>query len=239
MGSHMRLRAGMVTLMLWAAASPAAGLTPDPGRGDGSADSVPGRPFIARVHYRGGGDWYNDPSCIPNLCRFVRERAALDFPDSRAEVAILDGNLFSYPLLFLTGHGRVAFSPEEAARLRTYLLAGGFLIADDDYGMDESFRQAMKTVFPDRSLEELPFSHGIYGIFFPFPDGLPKTHEHDNQPPRGFGIFDDRRRLMVFYSFESNISDGWADPEVHHDPEEKREEALRMGANIVIWALTH
>ncbi len=193
---------------------------------------------MARVHYRGGGDWYNDPSSIPNLCRFIREKTTLDMPDERVDVTLLDEDLFSYPILFITGHGQIVFSPEEAARLRTYLLRGGFLFVDDDYGMDASFRQAMKAVFPDRDLAELPFSHGIYQVHFPFSDGLPKIHEHDNQPPSGLGIFDDRGRLMVFYAFESNLSDGWADPGVHHDPEEKREEALKMGANIVIWALT-
>jgi hypothetical protein len=201
-----------------------------------SGDS--GHPIVARIHYRGGGDWYNDPSCVPNLCRFVRQRTALDIPDSRVDVTLLDEDLFSYPVLFITGHGRIAFSPEEAARLRIYLLRGGFLLADDDYGMDASFRQAMKAVFPDREFEELPFSHGIYHVHFPFPGGLPKIHEHDNLPPKGLGIFDDRRRLMVFYAVESNLSDGWTDPGVHHDPEEKREEALKMGANIIIWALT-
>ena len=195
-------------------------------------------PVVARVHYRGGGDWYNDPSCVPNLCRFIRENTTLDMTDDRVDVTLLDEDLFSYPILFITGHGQITFSPEEAARLRTYLLAGGFLLADDDYGMDASFRQAMKAVFPDRDLAELPFSHGIYHVHFPFPDGLPKIHEHDNQPPMGLGIPDDRGRLMVFYVFESNLSDGWTDPGVHHDPEDKREEALKMGANIVIWALT-
>ncbi len=215
-----------------------------PGLSAGQADERRGpagrslHPVVARVHYRGGGDWYNDPSAIPNLCRFIRENTTLDMTDERVDVTLLDEDLFSHPILFITGHGQIVFNPEEAARLRTYLLRGGFLLADDDYGMDASFRQAMKTVFPDRDLVELPFSHGIYRVHFPFPDGLPKIHEHDNQPPRGLGIFDDRGRLMVFYAFESNLSDGWTDSGVHHDPEDKREEALRMGANIVIWALT-
>jgi len=130
-------------------------------------------------------------------------------------------------------------SDEEIDRFRNYLLHGGFLYADDDYGMDKYFREIMKKVFPDRSLIELPFSHGIYQIQFQFDNGLPKIHEHDEKPPQGFGIFDDTGRLMVYYTMETNISDGWADPEVHNDPPEKREAALRMGANIIIWALLH
>lgn len=194
---------------------------------------------IARVKYRGGGDWYNDPSCIPNLCRFLRENLRIDVSVEEAQVSLLDERLFSYPILFLTGHGRIVFSKEEASRLRTYLLRGGFLYADDDYGMDSYFREAMQEVFPERKFVELPFTHGIYHIRYAFPNGLPKIHEHDNKPPQGFGLFDDKGRLMVFYTFETNISDGWADPDVHHDPEEKRIQALQMGANIVLWALLH
>jgi hypothetical protein len=194
---------------------------------------------IARVQYRGGGDWYNDPSCLPNLCRFLKENTAIDAVPEERKILLLDETLFSYPVLFLTGHGRIVFSEEEASRLRAYLLHGGFLYADDDYGMDSYFRAAMKTVFPERDFSELPFSHGIFSIHFAFPGGLPKIHEHNNKPPQGFGLFDDRKRLMVFYTFETNLSDGWTDPQVHRDPEEKRQEAFRMGTNIVIWALTH
>lgn len=194
---------------------------------------------IARVHYRGGGDWYNDPSSLPNLCRYLKEKTTIDAIPEEAKVSLLDETLFSYPFLYLTGHGRIVFSEEEASRLRSYLLHGGFLYADDDYGMDSYFRTTMKTVFPDRDFVELPFSHGIYNIQYPFPEGLPKIHEHNNKPPRGLGLFDEANRLMVFYTFETNISDGWADPEIHQDPEEKRLEAFRMGTNIVVWALTH
>jgi hypothetical protein len=194
---------------------------------------------IARIHYRGGGDWYSDPTCLPNLCRFIRENTSLQTSEERAEVTLLDDRLFSYAFLFLTGHGRIVFNQEEAGRLRRYLLSGGFLFADDDYGMNAHFRSAMKSVFPEREFVELPFSHGIYDIQFTFPNGLPKIHEHDNKPPQGFGLFDDDGRLMVFYSYESNISDGWVDAQVYSDPDEKRQEALRMGANIVVWAFTH
>ncbi len=200
---------------------------------------VKGHPWsIARIHYRGGGDWYADPTCLPNLCRFINENTTLQTSEEKAEITLLDDRLFSFPFIFLTGHGRIVFSEEESARLRKYLLDGGFLYADDDYGMDVFFRSAMKTVFPEREFVELPFSHGLFHVQFPFPNGLPKIHEHDNKPPQGFGLFDDDGRLMVFYTFETNISDGWVDAQVYLDPEDKREEALRMGANIVVWALT-
>ncbi len=192
---------------------------------------------IARVKYRGGGDWYNDPSILPNLCRYIKEHTNIKISDKEESVSLSDDEMFSYPILFLTGHGRITLSEEETLRLRKYLLHGGFLYADDDYGMDRYFRAIMKKVFPERELVELPFSHGIYHIFYEFDHGLPKIHEHDNKSPQGFGIFDDAGRLMVFYTYETNISDGWADPEVHNDPPEKREEAFRMGTNIIIWAL--
>jgi hypothetical protein len=194
---------------------------------------------IARVHYQGGGDWYNDPSCIPNLSRFLNQVAAIRMSDEEARIDLEDERFFAFPFLFLTGHGRVDFSAEEASRLRTYLENGGFLYADDDYGMDTSFRKAMEKVFPERSWQELPFSHGIYHVRFDFPDGPPKIHEHDDKPPRGYGLFDDFGRLMVYYTVESNVSDGWADADVHHDPEDVRVRALRMGSNIVIWAFMH
>jgi hypothetical protein len=193
--------------------------------------------MIARVKYSGGGDWYNDPSAIPNLCRFLRNETGIDVSIEEAKVSLLDERLFSHPILFLTGHGQISFSDEEADKLRIYLQNGGFLYTDDDYGLDAAFRNAMKKVFPDREFVELPFSHGIYRIHFIFEHGLPKIHEHDNKPPQGFGLFDDRGRLMVFYTYETNLSDGWADPMVHGDPPEKRRRALEMGANIIIWAL--
>jgi hypothetical protein len=193
--------------------------------------------MIARVKYGGGGDWYNDPTAVPNLCHYLKTHTLVDVAEDEAQVSLTDESLFSYPILFITGHGRILLSEEEASRLRMYLLRGGFLYADDDYGMDSSFREAMKKVFPDRPIVELPFSHGIYTVHFRFPNGLPKIHEHDNNPPQGFGIFDDNGRLMVFYTYETNLSDGWADPQVHGDPPEKREVALRMGVNIVLWAL--
>ncbi len=193
--------------------------------------------IIARIHYHGGGDWYNDSSIIPNLCRFIKSNTLVEVEEREVQISLEDQNLFAYPILFITGHGRIVFSDREAQKLKLYLLRGGFLYADDDYGMDPFFRTEMKKVFPDRQWIELPFSHGIYDIYYRFDNGLPKIHEHDNKPPRGYGILDDRGRLMVFYTYESNISDGWADSEVHRDPPEKRESALKMGTNIILWAL--
>ena len=193
---------------------------------------------MARLHYDGGGDWYNDPSIIPNLQRFIREHTTLQTANDEVRVSLKDDELFQCPLLFMTGHGRIRFSREEAQRLRKYLENGGFLYADDDYGMDKYFRKEIKKVFPDKELVELPVSHPIYHIVFDFPRGLPKIHEHDGKPAQGFGIFD-KGRLVVYYTYQTNISDGWADPEVHGDPETLRQAALKMGTNIVIYALTH
>ncbi len=193
---------------------------------------------IARVRYAGGGDWYNDPSAIPNLLKFMGEQTNVRVARDQVVVSIMDEKLFSYPVLYLTGHGRIVFSPQEVERLRHYLTHGGFLYADDDYGMDSFFRSEMAKVFPDKRLVELPFSHEIYHMHFHFPQGLPKIHEHDGKPPQGFGLFHEGR-LVVYYTYETNISDGWVDPEVHGDPPEKRLEALQMGTNIMLYALTH
>jgi len=193
---------------------------------------------IARLKYGGGGDWYDGPSGTVNLLRFLRQQTRVDAAAQEARVGIMDEDFFAYPFYYVTGHGNVRLSEEEAARLRTYLENGGFLFANDDYGMDPSFRREMKRVFPEKDLVEIPPSHGIFHCLFDFPDGLPKVHEHDGGPPHAYGLFCDRR-LVVFYTFNTDIADGWDDPEVHHDPPEKREAALRMGANIVVWALTN
>jgi hypothetical protein len=193
---------------------------------------------MARLKYSGGGDWYNDPSIIPNLHAFLRLSLGMKCAEDEVRRSILDENLFACPVLFMTGHGRISFSDREAVRLREYLLAGGFLFADDDYGMDEHFRREMKKVFPDKELTGVPFSHEVFQAPFSFINGLPKIHEHDGGPPKAFGYFH-RGRMVVFYAFNTNISDGWASPEVHNDPPEKREQALRMGANLVFYALTH
>lgn len=193
---------------------------------------------IARLKYSGGGDWYNDPSAEVNLLNFVRQHTGLDVDPKYEFVDINSENFFSYPFIFITGHGNITFSENEVRRLRTYLDNGGFLYADDDYGMDKAFRREMKKVFPGQELVELPFNNPIYHCQFDFPNGPPKTHEHNGKPPQGFGLFHNGR-LVVYYTYETNPSDGWADPEVHNDPEPKRQEALRFGTNIVIYALTH
>lgn len=192
---------------------------------------------IARLKYQGGGDWYNDPSMIPNLLNFLRQETSLQTADDEKKVEIMDQDFFAYPILFMTGHGRITFSDEEAQRLRSYLVNGGFLYADDDYGMDKYFRAMMKKVFPDKDLVELPFNHPIYHCHFHFDSGVPKIHEHDGGPPHAYGIFHEGR-LIVYYTFNTNISDGWADADVHKDPEEVRLQALRMGVNIVVYALS-
>jgi hypothetical protein len=193
---------------------------------------------IARIKYAGGGDWYNDPSGEVNLLKFVRQNSSIDVNPRYEYVEIMSENFFSYPFVYITGHGNIVFSETEVRRLRTYLENGGFLYADDDYGMDKAFRREMKKVFPSQELVELPFNHGLYRCQFDFPNGPPKTHEHDGKRPQGFGLFHNGR-LVVYYTYETNPSDAWADPEVHNDPEAKRQEALRFGTNIVVWALTH
>jgi len=192
---------------------------------------------IAQLRYGGGGDWYANPSSLPNLLAFIGRNTNMDVAPDPARVQIMDNDLFGYPYLYMTGHGNVHFTDEEVARLRLYLTSGGFLHADDNYGMDESFRREIRRVFPDRQLVELPHDHPVYHAWFQFPDGPPKIHEHDGKPAQGFGIFD-RGRLVVFYSYQSDLGDGWEDPQVHHDPEPKRQAALRMGTNLVVYALT-
>ncbi len=193
---------------------------------------------ITRLKYAGGGDWYNDPSEEVNLLRFVQQNTNIATDPRYSFVEIGSDKFFSCPFIYMTGHGNISFSDAEARRLRTYLDNGGFLYADDDYGMDKAFRREIRKVFPDQTLVELPYSYGLYHCFYEFASGPPKTHEHNGKPPQGFGLFSNGR-LVVYYTYESNPSDGWADPEVHNDPEAKRQEALRFGTNLVVWALTH
>lgn len=193
---------------------------------------------IARLKYSGGGDWYNDPSAEVNLLKFVSMNTTIKTSPVYEFVDLSSGNIFAYPFLFITGHGNIVFSEGEVKKLRAYLENGGFLYVDDDYGLDKAFRREIKKVFPEKDLVELPLSHGLYHCFYDFPGGVPKTHEHDGKAPQGFGIFTGRR-LCVFYTYESNPSDGWADPEVHKDPGAKRDESLRFGTNIIVWALTN
>lgn len=191
---------------------------------------------ICRVKYSGGGDWYSDPSSLPNLLAFIDENTDVVISLTEARASLEDEDLFGYPYLYLTGHGNIKLSEKEIIRMRSYLLGGGFLHADDNYGMDKAFRREMKRVFPDKDWVELPFHHPIYHVMYDFPHGLPKIHEHDGKPPQGLGLFDGDR-LMVFYTYETDLGDGWEDPEVHHDPQEKRLAALKMGTNIFLFAL--
>ncbi|MDR3611828.1 MAG: DUF4159 domain-containing protein [Ignavibacteriaceae bacterium] len=193
---------------------------------------------IGRVKYAGGGDWYNDPTEEVNLLNYIKAHTNLKVKAEYKFVDIASDEIFSYPFLFLTGHGNIVFTEDEIVRLRKYLEGGGFLYIDDDYGLDKFIRREMKRVYPDKDFIELPFNHKLYHIVYDFPTGPPKTHEHDGKPPQGFGIFIDKR-LAVYYTYESNPSDGWDDPEVHGDPPDKREEALRFGTNLVIYALTN
>ncbi len=192
---------------------------------------------IARIHYGGGGDWYCDPSSLPNLLDYLHNQTGMTVADEEVQLKLTDKELFNHPYLYLTGHGNMRFSDDEVLRLREFLLRGAFLHADDNYGLDESFRREMKRIFPNRELVELPHNHPIFSSYFKMPNGVPKVHEHDNKPPQGLGIFDGDR-LMVFYSYESDLGDGWEDEEVHHDPTPVREAALQMGVNIIWYALT-
>ena len=206
-----------------------------------AAPTPPGaRAFgIARLKYGGGGDWYGNQTSLRNLMAALRDRAGLEVAgDDAAVVEPGSASLFQYPFVFAAGHGNIRFTDAEAANLRRWLDAGGFLWVDDDYGMAQSFRREMKKLFPDAEMVELPFSHPVFHTPHEFPAGLPKVHEHDGGPPRAFGIVRDGR-LCVFFSFDTDLGDGLEDEEVHHDPPEKREAALRMAMNIVHHALTH
>ena len=191
---------------------------------------------IGRLKYAGGGDWYSNPSSLPNLLKFLREQTGMPAAEGEIVVESSDPAIFNTPYLYMNGHGRITFSDQDAANLRRFLTSGGFLHADDNYGMDEHFRREIKKVFPDLELQEVPYSHPIYHSFFDFPNGPPKVHEHDGKPPQGFGIFY-QGQLVVYYTYQSDLGDGWEDPDVHHDPEEVRLQALRMGVNIVMYAL--
>lgn len=203
------------------------------------AAPVVGQPSfrIAKLKYSGGGDWYANKTALPNLIRFCNSQLKMNiFPeDDVVEVGSQD--IFLYPYVYMTGHGNVLFSDDDAQNLRKYLLAGGFLHIDDNYGMDKFVRREMKKVFPELSFVELPFSHSVYSGKFRFPGGLPKVHEHDGQPPQGFGLIW-KGRLICFYSYECDLGNGWEDQSVHNDPEDLRIQALRMGSNLLEYATT-
>jgi hypothetical protein len=190
---------------------------------------------IAVLKYEGGGDWYGNPTALPNLASFCNENIDTKINEKPKNVEVGDIDIFQYPFLHMTGHGNVFFSDEDADNLRSYLLSGGFLHIDDNYGMQPYIIKELKKVFPNTELIELPTSHEIFSIAYKFPEGLPKIHEHDGKRPQAFGIFNEDR-LVLLFTFESDLGDGWEDPEVHNDPEDVREKALKMGANIVKYA---
>ena len=192
---------------------------------------------IALMKYRGGGDWYANPTSLTNLIAFCNENIGTSIDTDYATTEPGSRDIFNYPLIHLTGHGNVLFSNEEARNLREYLIAGGFLHIDDNYGLDEYIRPQMEKVFPELQFIELPYSHPIYHQSYEFEKGLPKVHEHDNKAPQGFGLIYEGR-LVCFYSYESDLGDGWEDQAVHKDSEETRLKALKMGANIVKFAFT-
>jgi hypothetical protein len=187
---------------------------------------------LALLKYSGGGDWYANPTALPNLAEFCNDKLGTNFDPDFATVEVGSAELFNYPYVHMTGHGNVVFSDAEAENLRNYLIGGGFLHIDDNYGMDPFVRPAMKKVFPELEFIELPFQHPVYHQKFEFKNGLPKIHKHDDKPPQGFGLFWEGR-LVCYYTYECDLGDGWEDPDVHKDPEEKRQQALKMGANLL------
>jgi hypothetical protein len=220
----------IASLVLAPASSPAAAPAAPPGA----------RAFsIARLKYGGGGDWYEDRTSMVNLIRGLRARTAITVAgDQEAVVEPGSAALFQYPFVFACGHGNMKFTPGEVANLRRYLTSGGFLWVDDDFGIEPAFRREMARVFPDAPIVELPFSHPIFHGLYEFPAGLPKIHEHDGGPPKAFAIVHDGR-VAVLLTYDCDLGDGLEDEEVHHDPPEKREAALKMAINIVHYALTH
>lgn len=192
---------------------------------------------IAKLKYDGGGDWYANKTSLPNLIQFCNKNLNTNIYREEDIVHIGSTDIFSYPFIHMTGHGNVVFSSNDAQNLRSYLEAGGFLHIDDNYGLDPYIRREMKKVFPESSFIEIPFSHPIYHQEYDFNQGLPKIHEHDNKPPRGFGIFH-QGRLVVFYSYEADLGNGWEDQSIYNDPEPIRLQALQMGANLIKYALS-
>lgn len=193
---------------------------------------------IALLKYSGGGDWYANPTSLPNLIKFCNKNIGTDINTEPATVEISSPDIFNYPFIHMTGHGNVVLTPQEVQNLKNYLISGGFLHIDDNYGMNEFVRREMKKVFPESDFIELPFSQDIYHQKFEFPKGLPKIHEHDGTPAQGFGIFHEGR-LVCFYSYECDLGDGWEDADVHKDSEEKRTLALQMGANLISYVFQH
>lgn len=192
---------------------------------------------IAKLKYNGGGDWYANKTSLPNLIEFCNKNLNTNIYQDDEVVEVGSPEIFSFPFVHMTGHGNVVFSNDEADNLRNYLISGGFLHIDDNYGMDKFIRIEMKKVFPELEFVELPFTHPIYHQKYNFPRGLPKVHEHDNKPPQGFGLIYEGR-LVCFYSYECDLGNGWEDQTIYNDPEEIRQQALKMGANIISYAFT-
>tara|TARA_Y100000782_G_C10124427_1_gene240116 strand:- start:169 stop:810 length:642 start_codon:yes stop_codon:yes gene_type:complete len=192
---------------------------------------------IARIQYGGGGDWYCDPSSLPNLLEYLKTNTSMSQASKEVRIKLTDSNAKQFPYLYITGHGNIRFSNNEIIALRSILSNGGFLHADDNYGMDKSFRREIKKVFPNKKFVELPHSHPIFSSYYELKNGLPKVHEHDNRPPQALGIFENNK-LVVLYTYESDLGDGWEDATVHNDPPEIRDAALKMGVNIIYYALT-
>ncbi len=225
-----RLQAGAALGVALAAWSASGGLAQE------RPSEAPATMTIGRLHYDGGGDWYANPSSLPNLLQAIATRTRLRVAPRERVVRLVDDEIWSVPYLHMTGHGNFHLGDAELVALRRWLLQGGFLHASDNYGMDESFRREMARLFPDHPLTEVPLDHPIYHLVYDFPKGLPKIHEHDGKPAQGFGIFLDGR-LAVFYDYQCDLGDGWEDFDVHKDPPEKHEAALRMGVNLFAYAV--
>lgn len=193
---------------------------------------------IALLKYNGGGDWYANPTSLPNLIKYCNATINTKINSKPATVSPSSSDLFSYPFIHMTGHGNVVFNDQEVKQLRDYLTSGGFLHIDDNYGMDQYIRKEIKKLFPETDLVELPSDHVIFQKPFSFPGGIPKIHEHDNQKPQAFGIFI-KNRLVLLYTYETDLGDGWEDREVHNNPEEVRQIALKMGANIINYVFNN
>lgn len=193
---------------------------------------------VAILKYKGGGDWYSNPTALPNLIAFCNDNIRTSIKPQVESVEVGSTDIFQYPFLHMTGHGNVFFSDDDARNLREYLISGGFLHIDDNYGMEPYIKKEIKKVFPNSDFIELPATHPMFSYVYPFPQGLPKIHEHDGKRPQALGIFHEDR-LVLLFTYESDLGDGWEDPEVHNDPEEVRLKALKMGANILKYAFEH
>lgn len=190
---------------------------------------------VAILKYNGGGDWYSNPTAIPNLVEFTNTTIKTNISKNPQTVAVSSEEIYNFPIVFMTGHGNVFFSDDEANNLRNYLISGGFLHISDNYGLDKFIRKEIKKVFPKLEFQEIPSNHPVYNQTFKFPNGIPKIHEHNKKPAQGFGIFYEGR-LVVFYDYETDLSDGWEDEIIHNNPKSVREKALKMGANIIEFA---